>query len=72
MVVDTWGPLGPEVSTLQRICQREDAEMSQEAGVNGQSQEETDTKGIQSTEGESGCMVGRMGVGEALGEADGT
>lgn len=71
MVVDTWGPLGPEVSTLQRGCQREEAEMSQEAGVNGQSQEETDTKGIQST-GESGCMVRRMGGGEALGEADGT
>lgn len=45
--------------------------MSQEAGVSGQGQEETDTKGIQSTEGEPGCMVGRMGGGEALGEADG-
>lgn len=67
MVVDTWGPLGLEVSTLQRGCQREEAEMSQEAGVNGQSQEETDTKGIQSTEGESGCMVGRMGGGRSVG-----
>lgn len=46
--------------------------MSQEAGVSGQGQEETDTKGIQSTEGEPGCMVDRMGGGEALGEADGT
>lgn len=43
-----------------QVCQREEAEMNWEGGVNVQSQEEMDTKGIQSTDRESVWMVGRM------------
>lgn len=52
MVVDTWEPLGLEASTLASLPEARGRNESQEAGVNVKSQQEMDTRGIQST-GES-------------------